>query len=261
MPQPRADDVAAVPAQVVDGTNTRLEVVAVRLRIESEVFEADDAIQQPGAGGRLDLHEIGVQRLIEHDAGDQVIAQSEVERQAIARAPVVLDIRPILLVRDVRIRVTGAHRYRPHRTVRIVVEHRVDDHVFRRVERRIEARLVDEVQADLEIMAKSTTPGDVPGEVVTQLILPLLGGLRRVDVRAGDHAVGKRQIRRRRSRRDQVAEIGELEDEFVQHGAAHRPVVVHVDRIQRVLAVAPVVCRRHRRRAVRLAVRVTAISH
>ena len=52
---------------------------------------------------------------------------------------------------------------------------------------------------------------------------------------------GKVSLRRAGARRDVVPEIGELEDELVQLRSAQHPVVIQVDRVELVLAVAPVV--------------------
>ena len=66
---------------------------------------------------------------------------------------------------------------------------------------------------------------------------------------------GNDLVRRRAAARDVVAEVGVLEDELVQLRSAEHPVVVDVDRVELVRAVAPVVGRALRRRAVGLRVR------
>src|SRR5207237_3144251 len=95
-----AHDVLAVASQVVHAADSRLDVVAIRLRIEAEVLQADDAVEQPRACGGLNLHEVRVQGLIEGESGHQVVSQPKVQRQAAAHPPVVLKVQAVLLVRN-----------------------------------------------------------------------------------------------------------------------------------------------------------------
>ena len=130
------------------------------------------------------------------------------------------------------------------------------------VERDEQARLVDEVHAGLEVVADPAHAGDAPREVVAELPLRLLGRLRRVRVlrrsrrRWGRSASGSVLLRGMAFVKSAI-----LEDELVQLRPAEHPVVVHVDRIERVLARAPVARRRLRRGAVRLRVGVAAVAH
>src|SRR5262249_26872370 len=101
------DDVTPVATQIVHAADPGLKVVPVRLRVETEILQADDAFQQAGAGGALDFHEIRVLRLVERNAGDEVVTESKVQREPVAGSPIVLNIQTILLVRSVRIRVAA----------------------------------------------------------------------------------------------------------------------------------------------------------
>src|SRR6266702_4579853 len=74
-----ADDVLPVALEIQYGADARLNVVAVRLRVEPEILQADDAVEQPGPGGRLNLHEVRILRLIEVEARDQVVAKTGVD--------------------------------------------------------------------------------------------------------------------------------------------------------------------------------------
>ena len=87
-----ADDVLAVAADVVGEADARLPVVAVFLRLLADILEPLDAVEQAGRARGLHLHEVRIQRLIDLEAGDEVVAQADVDRQPVGDAPVVLDV-------------------------------------------------------------------------------------------------------------------------------------------------------------------------
>ena len=89
----------------------------------------------------------------------------------------------------------------------------------------------------------------------------LLRRLRRVAVGADRHVVREALVGRGAARRDEVREVGVLEDELVELRPAHHPVVIQVDRVELVRAVAPVVGGVEPRRAVRLRVVVVSVAH
>ena len=174
MPQPPR--ITSLPfAQAVGEADARLPVVGVVLRILAEVLEALDAGQQAGLAGGLHDHEVGVLRLVELIALDEVVAQAEVERQLVGDRPVVLDVAGVLLQRDVGRGVAVVQRDDRDRPVHVVGEVRVLHDALARVEGDEQARLVDEVDAGLEVVADAAQPADVPREVVAELPLLLLG--------------------------------------------------------------------------------------
>ena len=127
--------------------------------------------ERPGRAGRLHRDEVRILRLVELIAGHQVVAQAEVQREAVADAPVVLDVGGELLHRDVRRRVAVADRDQRNRAVDVVGDVGVEDRALAGVEGDEQARLVDEVDADLEVVAEPAQPARVPREVVAELIL------------------------------------------------------------------------------------------
>ena len=139
----------------------------------------------------------------------------------------------------------------------------LDERELRRaatVERDEQVRLVNPVRTSTEVMADATVAGHAPREVVTELPLLLLRGLRRVRVAADTDAVREDEPRVAAAERDVVAEVGVLEDGLVQLRAAEHPVVIHVDRIEVVLADAPRRARVAQRRAIRLRIGVAAVT-
>ena len=122
-------------------------------------------------------------------------------------------------------------------------------------------RLVNEVHAGLQVVPEATHPGRVPGEVVAELELVLLRLLRRVHVVADRQPVRKRLLRIARPREDRIREIRVLEDELVQTSAAKHHVVVEIDRVELVVAVAPVGLDAAVFGVVDLRVRVPPVAH
>src|SRR5207302_5197559 len=90
----RSDDILAGASDVVRGADARLNVVPVRPRIEAEVLEPDDAAQFAGFRGLLNLHEVRVFRLVEVEAGDEIVSNPRVDREAFTDPPVVLHVHP-----------------------------------------------------------------------------------------------------------------------------------------------------------------------
>ena len=170
------------------------------------------------AGGtrRLECDEIGVLRLIDLHAGDEVVAEAKVQRQAARNPPVVLHVCGVLLERNVDVSDSAVARDGLDRSVPFVGQVDVEVVVDAAVEGRKQVRLVDEVDAGLEVVAEAALAGDAPGEIVAELPLRLLGVLRRIRVRADGDAVGEDLQRVGAAERDRILEAGELDHDFVQ---------------------------------------------
>src|ERR1700682_2375811 len=114
-----ANNVLAVAPYVVGSAKTRLDVVAVRLLAEREVVQhgrdrCGQAVERAGERRLLNLYEIRIQRLVEIEAGHQIVTHAEIEGQPVTDAPVVLKVQTVLLVRDVGLRTPVAHPDRAH---------------------------------------------------------------------------------------------------------------------------------------------------
>ena len=168
----------AVAANVIGEAGAGLDVVLVLRGIFAEVFEALDARERARLARLVEDDEVRILRLIDRHAGDQVVAEAEVQRQLAADAEVVLDVRRVLLRRHVGFLQSAVQRDPRNRAVHIVGEVRVRVAAGADVVREKEARLVDEARADLEVMAEAAFADDVPGEVVAELPLLLLRLLR-----------------------------------------------------------------------------------
>src|SRR5262249_3008477 len=194
------DDVLSVSAEINRAYDPRLKVVLVVLRRESKPIEdggdrRGEGVEDARPGGVLNKQEIRILRLVKIQPVNDVVAETEVQRDAAAHAPVVLNVRAVLPVRDVGDGISIADGDVPNRTVEIVGQLRVEHRALPGVKGDKKVRLVHEIHARFEIVPEAAVSGHVPREIVAELELALLGGLRRVDVRAGRHAVGKGPIR------------------------------------------------------------------
>ena len=97
-----ADDVLAVAAEIVDGADARLPVVRVLTGLAAELFEAGHAVEAARGRRLRQGDEVRDLRLVEVEAGDDVVAQAGVDGQPIGDAPVVLEVHAELLHRQVR---------------------------------------------------------------------------------------------------------------------------------------------------------------
>src|SRR5690606_3875050 len=78
-----------------------LPVVGVFLRLEAELAKCALPLKAAGASRILQDHEIRVLRLVDRPAVEIVVAESEIQRQPVVHAPVVLDVETKLRVRNV----------------------------------------------------------------------------------------------------------------------------------------------------------------
>jgi hypothetical protein len=92
-----AHEIPGIAAHIPDRAEPRLDVVGVVFRRQAEVLVADDVGEAAGGPELLGKHVIGVLRLIELQAFDQIVADAEVDGQPIAGAPVVLHVGGVLL--------------------------------------------------------------------------------------------------------------------------------------------------------------------
>jgi hypothetical protein len=205
----------ALAADIEHQPEPRLDVVVVLTRILAEILESNQAVQAAAAAGSLQDNEVRIGCLVDLITGHDVVAEPEIQGQPGVEAPVVLDVQPELLHRQVRGCVAVAERHGGNRPVQIVRGVRVDDDAPAAVEGREQVRLVDEVHAGLEIVTQAAAV-HMPRKIVPELKLVLLRRLRRIAVGAEGDTARKDFVRRRAGRGDLVAEIGVLKDELVQ---------------------------------------------
>ena len=260
-PPATAENVHAIPAQVVHGTDPRLDIVRVFPCLIAKLLEARNAVEPARRRRRGQCNVVRHVRLVEVEAGNQVIAEADIDGQAIVHPPVILNVEPVLVHRQIRrcTRLVACDEF--DRAIHVVKEMPIGVVGAAGRERDVQPRLVDVVHAGLEIVPKASHARYTPGEIVLELELALFRRLRRVGVVPDGGAVRERFLRLSCSCRDDVAKVSELEDELVQLSTPDDPVVVHVKRIELVFAIAPVFRYRLCVGAVYLRVRVAAVAN
>ena len=182
-----------LPRQIVGKAQARLDSCSCLPRGLAEVLEAGDAGERAGLARLVEDHEVRILRLIDRHPGDQVVAESEVQRQpdrsrasrpgrsmAYCFIGVLASAEPPFRLTDESGPLTLLSR------CVYAVPARAG------VEREEQVRLVDEVHAGLEVVPEAAHAGHVPGEVIAELPLVLLRRLRRVDILADRHVVRER---------------------------------------------------------------------